>query len=179
MVDDSSAAACFKISEVFSKFWLIFENYDLPECICNLFLSDECVDDFGARHATARRDTRPFDLCITGGETQAPRLYERIQGELSVPIYILALTLSRVHSVKVYSRHYIQSIQCSSSTGQAICNLPYFYHSSPFPPYHHKDFNLPTCWCPVISVHMQYITSIIVSTKAQYWASWFFQFLYK
>ncbi len=30
--------------------------------------------------------------------------------------------------------YYIQSIQCSSFTGQAIHNLPYFYHSSPLPP---------------------------------------------
>ncbi len=63
---------CFKISFFFQNFgffrnfdFFFFENYDLPECICRLFLSDECVDDFGARHeTTARRDTRPFDSCI-------------------------------------------------------------------------------------------------------------------
>ncbi len=32
------------------------------------------------------------------------RQHERIQGEASVPIYILAVALSRVPSVRVYSR---------------------------------------------------------------------------
>ncbi len=54
----------------------------------------------------------------------------------------------------------LQSIQCPSFTGWAICNLPYFYHSSPLPPYHHMGFNLPTHRCPVISVHTQFITSM-------------------
>ncbi len=50
----------------FSNFYFFFENYNLPKCICRLFLSDECVDDFGVRHkATAMEDTRPFDSCIT------------------------------------------------------------------------------------------------------------------
>ncbi len=36
-----------------------------------------------------------------------PRLHERIQDKVSVPIYILALALSRVPSARVYSRHYL------------------------------------------------------------------------
>ncbi len=47
----------------------------------------------------------------------------------------------RVASLSYY---YIRAIQHSSFTGQAICNLPYFYHLSPLPPYHHVGFNLPT-----------------------------------
>ncbi len=50
--------------------------------------------------------------------------------------------------------YYIQSIQCPSFTGLAICNLLYFYRSSHLPPYHYVGFNLLTCGCPVISVHM-------------------------
>ncbi len=49
----------------------------------------------------------------------------------------------KVFWVAFLSYYYIQSIQCSSFTGQAICNLPYYYHSSPLPSYHHMGFNLP------------------------------------
>ncbi len=36
----------------FCFFWNFdfFKNYDLSDCICRLFLSDECVDDFGVQH---------------------------------------------------------------------------------------------------------------------------------
>ncbi len=34
----------------FEIFTFFLENYDPPECICRLLLSDECVDDFGVRH---------------------------------------------------------------------------------------------------------------------------------
>ncbi len=36
--------------------FFFFENYNLSECICRLFLSDECVDEFGAWHK-ARHET--------------------------------------------------------------------------------------------------------------------------
>ncbi len=68
----------------------------------------------------------------------------------------------KVLQVASLSYKYIQSSQCSSFTGQAICNLPYFYHSSPIPSYHHVGFNLPIRQCPVVSVrtsmvHIDYI----------------------
>ncbi len=49
------------------------------------------------------------------GETRAPRLYKRIQGEASVPIYILALALSRgVPLARVYSWY---AINCEVGDG--------------------------------------------------------------
>ncbi len=39
----------------FQNFDFFPENYDLSECICRLFLSDERVDDFGARHEMTAR----------------------------------------------------------------------------------------------------------------------------
>ncbi len=44
---------------------------------------------------------------LTRGETRTPTLHERIQGETSVPIYILALALSQVPSERVYSQQKI------------------------------------------------------------------------
>ncbi len=65
MVVDSSESECFKILVFFRNFNIFFKKYDLTECICLLFLSDECVDDFRARHkATAKQHTGPFDSCI-------------------------------------------------------------------------------------------------------------------
>ncbi len=46
---------------------------------------------------------------------------------------VFKLSLQSVNSV----------IQSSSFAGQAICNLPYFYHSSPRLLYCHMGFNLP------------------------------------
>ncbi len=46
--------------------FFFFRKLLLCKCICRLFLSDECVHDFGVRHeARARRDARPFDSYIT------------------------------------------------------------------------------------------------------------------
>ncbi len=60
---------CFflKIYFFFRNFdFFLNENHDFLKCTCHLFLSDKCVDDFGMRHeATARRDMRLFDSCIT------------------------------------------------------------------------------------------------------------------
>ncbi len=49
-----------------------------------------------------------------------PRLYDSIQGEASVSIYILALALSRVLLARVYSRHqthFRSETPCPDETG--------------------------------------------------------------
>ncbi len=60
------------------------------------------------------------------------------------------------------SYYYIQSIQCLSFTGQAIYNQPYFCRLSAILPYRHVSFNLSNHGCPVISVHTQYIMSVVL-----------------
>ncbi len=64
-------------------------------------------------------------------------------------------------SVASLSYRYIQSIQCSSFTGQTICNPPYFYHSSPLPPYYHVGFNLSHPLVPCYISNTLYVTSVV------------------
>ncbi len=70
----------------------------------------------------------------------------------SVPYASFAFAYRYRHTFKL-SLYSVNSVLILSRT-RGVCNLPYFYHLSPLPPYRHVCFNLPTRQYPVISVHM-------------------------
>ncbi len=80
--------------------------------LCTLVESSQfwCVTrgDSQARHETLwlvhHRPLKKWDLNKTRHD-RAPRLHKRTQGEVSVPVYILAFALSEGASVRVYSRN--------------------------------------------------------------------------
>ncbi len=117
--------------EILSDFLKILcQLYTLSECICKSLGRElpetrlgECDSLHSCRelsifaHDTRRQPSMTRDPLTRAswatkkakplqGETQAPRLHEKIQGEASVPIYIHALALPRVPSARACSRRY-------------------------------------------------------------------------
>ncbi len=73
-----------------------------------------------------------------------PWLHERIHGEASVPIYILALALSRIPSAKVYSRQYIRMMNGDMGHAENWLNSP----SSPVTCNNRQSRNYSQEWFP-------------------------------